>query len=632
RRTDGRWSSWFDVHAEGTPTTDPRGRLRGWTLGEGIWVGTSTRLEVRTSGRIVRLRAHYVRSRTIGVPLRTTTAAGAPAIVTRSTWRADETLRRAEPEVAPAVGYAVVHHTAGVNGYTRAQSPAIVRAIMAYHVQANGWNDIGYNALVDRYGTVYEGRYGGVDANVVGAHAKGFNTGSFGIALMGEFDTTEPTAASLESLARTVAWRLDLAHVDPLTTFDVVSSGSDRFPAGVPVFLRAVSGHRDTGFTACPGAKLYALLPSVARRVAAIGLPKLYDAAVEGTFGQSLAFSARLSAALPWTVSVVERASGGEVARIRGRGTNVAAIWDTTGVTPGVYDWTIEAPGVTPATGSLDTLAAGLSLAFGDVVVDPAVVSPDGDGTLDTATLRYTLSAPANVSAVVVDATGSELATIVSPVWRRAGEHEAVVDAVDLPDGTYEIRLLARGSGGREATRVVPLAVTRTLGRVALRNAVVTPNGDGRSDRLGVRFTLAAPARVRLRVLRGDAWVATAFEGRLGAGRRFLEWDALRRGVAAGEGAYTAVLEATDELATARVELPFVADGTPPQVVLVSLAPPRLRVSEPARLDVRVNGGTQRRIRVAQAGVITLPGVARLRSVRVVARDERGNIARVRLP
>ncbi len=109
-----------------------------------------------------------------------------------------------------------VHHTAGTNDYTRAQAPAVVRAIQLYHVKGNGWNDIGYNALVDRFGTVYEGRGGGVDRNVVGAHARGFNTGSFGIAVMGDFQRVEPPAAAVDALVRTLAWRLDLGYVDPL--------------------------------------------------------------------------------------------------------------------------------------------------------------------------------------------------------------------------------------------------------------------------------------------------------------------------------------------------------------------------------------------------------------------------------
>ncbi len=627
RVADGGWGSWHAVHVEGRPA--PRGRLTGWTLGEGIWVGPSTRFEVRTRGDVRSIRAHLVRSRPLAVPLRATATARAPAIVSRSAWRADESLRQAEPETAPSIRYAVVHHTAGPNDYTRAQAPAIVRAIMAYHVQSNGWNDIGYNALVDRFGTVYEGRFGGVDANVVGAHAKGFNTGSFGIALLGEFTSVEPTKAAVEALARTVAWRLDLAHVDPLATFDVISSGSDRFPAGIPVFLRAVSGHRDTGFTSCPGDRLYALLPAIARRVAAIGLPKLYDVRLEGVFGQALAFAARLSGVLPWTVTVTDRTSGTEVTRIAGTGSVVSATWETAGVVPGVYDWRIEAPGATPATGSLDTLAAGLSLAFTGASADPEVVAPGGALALRASTVTYALSTAANVSALVLDATGVEVAELAAPAWRRAGEHTIAFDGLGLPDGLYEVRLLARATGGREATRSVTVAVSRTLGGVELRNAVVTPNGDGRSDRLGIRLVLNGPATVRVRVLREGRWVATPFTGVLAAGRRYLEWDATRQAGSLREGAFTAVVEATDAVATSRVALPFVADWTPPRIAVVSSVPPRIRVSEAARLDVRLNG-IRRRLDVKAAGVVTLPGASRIRTLVVIARDASGNVGELR--
>src|SRR6185369_1940954 len=131
----------------------------------------------------------------------------------RSGWRADESIRRAPPLYAPAIQLAIVHHTAGANSYTRSQSAAIVRAIEIYHVKGNGWNDIGYNFLVDKYGQIFEGRYGGITRNVVGAHAQGFNTGSTGIALIGNYQSGTPTAVQLAALEKLIAWRLDLAHV-----------------------------------------------------------------------------------------------------------------------------------------------------------------------------------------------------------------------------------------------------------------------------------------------------------------------------------------------------------------------------------------------------------------------------------
>jgi uncharacterized protein with LGFP repeats len=207
-------------------------------VGNPIWVGLSTAFRYRTTGRVTALRGFFVRSPSVGVPLRSLATAAMPAIVPRSAWGADESIRVGAPQYAPSVRYAVVHHTATTNDYTQAQAPAIMRAIQLYHVRSNGWNDIGYNFLVDRFGTVYEGRYGGIDRNVVGAHAKGFNTGSVGVAVIGGFEGAGIPPAARSSLAALLAWRLDLAHVDPLSTLTAVSSGSDRFPSGIPVFLR----------------------------------------------------------------------------------------------------------------------------------------------------------------------------------------------------------------------------------------------------------------------------------------------------------------------------------------------------------------------------------------------------------
>ena len=107
-----------------------------------------------------------------------------PTIITRAEWGADESLVRSRSRTFDPMTKAVVHHTAGSNDYTAAQSAAIVRGIELYHVEGNGWNDIGYNFLVDKYGQVFEGRYGGMERPVVGAHAMGFNTGSVGVAVL----------------------------------------------------------------------------------------------------------------------------------------------------------------------------------------------------------------------------------------------------------------------------------------------------------------------------------------------------------------------------------------------------------------------------------------------------------------
>src|SRR3954454_23806507 len=238
RSLGGGWRAWRDADADN--------RTGVWRDGNLDWTGASAGLQFRVRGAVRRLRSYEVWSRVNGVPTRALSQAGTPAIVTRAAWGANEEIVRARPSVAPAVRLAVIHHTAGTNTYTRAQAAAIVRGIEVYHVQGNGWNDIGYNFLVDRFGTVYEGRGGGVERNVIGAHAEGFNTGTFGVALIGNYNSAAPSAAALRSLTKLIAWRLDVAHVDPLSGTTFISGGNAKFPSGLPVSLRAVSGHRGT--------------------------------------------------------------------------------------------------------------------------------------------------------------------------------------------------------------------------------------------------------------------------------------------------------------------------------------------------------------------------------------------------
>ena len=181
RSLAGSWSAWRSAAPESEDLPDelsPETRAtRGWRVGNPYWTGASDRIAYRLRGRVLRLRAYFVRSPEERIPLRRVSMAGSPPILSRLTWGANEAIRRAPPSYAPSVQFALVHHTAGTNSYTASQSAAIVRGIEIYHVQGNGWNDIGYNFLVDKYGQIFEGRYGGVDRNVIGAHAEGFNTG-----------------------------------------------------------------------------------------------------------------------------------------------------------------------------------------------------------------------------------------------------------------------------------------------------------------------------------------------------------------------------------------------------------------------------------------------------------------------
>ncbi|HVI17544.1 MAG TPA: peptidoglycan recognition protein [Gaiellales bacterium] len=240
------------------------------------WVGAADRVQLRRSGAgpVHRLRVSFIDTPpqpAAGHGLMPATTLR-PAIITRAGWGANESLRRAPPEYAPALKMVFVHHTDTASVYPCSDSARIVRGIYAYHVLANGWNDIGYNFLIDRCGRVFEGRYGGITRPVVGAHARGFNTGSAGIAMIGTFTSTPPTRAARRALRELIAWRLDLAHVDPTSkVLMTTTTGNERFPPGTRLRLRAVSGHRDTGATSCPGAALYRLLPRIAASARRIG-------------------------------------------------------------------------------------------------------------------------------------------------------------------------------------------------------------------------------------------------------------------------------------------------------------------------------------------------------------------------
>ncbi|MFD7923628.1 peptidoglycan recognition protein [Streptomyces sp. NPDC059740] len=186
-----------------------------------------------------------------------------PRIVTRAGWQADESLRRPGFAYTGPVRAVFVHHSATGNHYTCQQAPAVIRAVYRYHVKSSHWRDLGYNFLVDKCGTVYEGRAGGVARPVRGAHTLGFNENTTGVAVLGSYDRTAPPKAVTAALARLAAWKLGLSGADPSATTRLVSRGGDRYPKGTRVGLKAISGHRDGFTTTCPGDRLYEKLGGI---------------------------------------------------------------------------------------------------------------------------------------------------------------------------------------------------------------------------------------------------------------------------------------------------------------------------------------------------------------------------------
>ncbi|MGW3725444.1 peptidoglycan recognition protein family protein [Streptomyces sp. NPDC000851] len=191
-----------------------------------------------------------------------------PPIVTRRGWGADESLREKAFLYTKRVKAAFVHHTATGNNYTCAQAPSVIRGIYRYHVVSNGWRDIGYNFLVDKCGNIYEGRAGGVANPVMGAHTLGFNSDSAGIAVIGTFNTTRPSANTVTAVSQLASWKLGLHGGNPSGKTYLKSAGGNLYAKGKNVRLNVISGHRDGFLTDCPGGLLYGKLGSIRSQAA----------------------------------------------------------------------------------------------------------------------------------------------------------------------------------------------------------------------------------------------------------------------------------------------------------------------------------------------------------------------------
>ncbi|MFC3735443.1 N-acetylmuramoyl-L-alanine amidase [Paractinoplanes deccanensis] len=178
---------------------------------------------------------------------------------------------KGEPEYTGVIQEFFVHHTATGNGYSCSQSAAVIRGIQAYHVRSRGWDDIGYNFLVDRCGTIFEGRRGGVALPVLGAHTMGFNTDASAIAVIGTYGGSGVSATVRRAIGTVAAYKLGAAGNPPAGRVVLTSGGSNRYPQGAKVEMWRISGHRDAGRTDCPGDALYGQLPAI--RAIAGGAP-----------------------------------------------------------------------------------------------------------------------------------------------------------------------------------------------------------------------------------------------------------------------------------------------------------------------------------------------------------------------
>jgi len=276
REAGGEWSDWIET-ANGDPVyfggaEEVQLRAHGWRPeGRLHYVNVSGTTSGASSALTSMRRAINSAFVSVTGVLEPTAQAAPerPAIVTRSAWGANGDggcVPRSAPEKG-TVKAATIHHTVTSGGYSEAEAPGIVLGICRYHRNANGWNDIGYNALVDRFGNIYAGRAGGLRKAILGAHSQGFNGQTTGVAAIGTHTSAPITPAAQEGFVSFLAWKLG-AHRIPArgkTTLTSAGGSASRYPAGRRVRINRIFGHGRVGLTACPGAELERQLGALRR-------------------------------------------------------------------------------------------------------------------------------------------------------------------------------------------------------------------------------------------------------------------------------------------------------------------------------------------------------------------------------
>jgi hypothetical protein len=350
-------------------------------------------------------------------------------------------------------------------------------------MRSNGWNDIGYNFLVDRCGGVWEGRAGGMTSPVIGAHSAGFNTATSGIALLGTHTAVRPSTRARLSLLRLTAWRLDVAHVNPRGSMLLTARTGDKFTAGSNVRVRAVSGHRDVFPTSCPGAMTYRELNTLARQAWVQGGAKVANVTTsyrlrapedDTRVDLSIVFARAVAPFADQTLSFrFERISTGELlheesgtgpvrqARWRPTGDQAVPAWDVRVVVGG------ERPGgqrARPAT--VTVMPVDEDPAFVVTTPPQTEVSPDGDGVDDEIVLAYTLGLDYRLGAWLHNPESGEQLTELLPAQYLGPATEPRELRMKIPArveaGSYELRvgLPADEAAGRSMYRA-PLNIVR---------------------------------------------------------------------------------------------------------------------------------------------------------------------------
>jgi hypothetical protein len=282
-RESNRWEDWKTLSIEHDEGPDPSSREATARITSApFWVRAGDGFELNTppdAGDHIEVSLVHETGNTIRVTAPADKPAAArslnqPDIIPRTAWGAAPPHEAYDYQSRAALGF--VHHSVSGNDYGPDDVAGIMRAIQTFHQNTNGWNDFAYNFAVDKFGRTWEGRGGGIDLVVQGAHALGFNAASVGVVMLGEFGSVNPTPVAIQAVGQVLGWKLSLSGTDPtgMTTY-TTTDGNERFAPGTTLTLPTIVGHRDTGATACPGQLLYdqlGVIRSVAKAAYGVGV------------------------------------------------------------------------------------------------------------------------------------------------------------------------------------------------------------------------------------------------------------------------------------------------------------------------------------------------------------------------
>ena len=379
-RQDGQWLPWMEVPVSDhmpDPDTEEGQRARYATEpvvtdgADGIQVRVDTPTGEVPADTEITLIDSPVRPEDAALgsdsPMSSAQAAvNKPTIITRAQWGADESLRRGKTTYSDTIKVAFVHHVVSSNDYTPAQAAQQMRNIYSWFTEGIQVNDFGYNFMVDRFGRLYEGRAGGVDRPVVGAHTSGFNSESFAVSFLGNADTLNPDAPAkekiLDAISDLIAWKFDIHDVNPLGTAVLTSAGpgpgqgtTSMYWPGEKVTSKTIAGHGDIGSTSCPGEFLRPTLNHIRLAVSARQGRNFFPPTISGDrvpwgTGGAITLSPRSNGPMAATLTVSNAC--GDPVRTMSASTDVAATvpftWDLRdskgkAVPPGLYTFEIAA-------------------------------------------------------------------------------------------------------------------------------------------------------------------------------------------------------------------------------------------------------------------------------------------------